>query len=443
MPRTRKIDAAAFELPYGSGVVRLECRARSTESGDASSLPDRALWLAPNDIAAVPDPVAEVRRAVAGPIGTPRLIDLVRGRAGTPGSRIAIVVDDATRPVPTPILLKVLCEELRRAGVRDEQIAVVVATGLHRPLSEAERERLVGGLPLRVENHDPHEASGLVDLGATSLGTPLRVNRTVAEADLRILTGDVELHQFVGYGGGAKSVLPGIADAEGVLTTHAKMESPGAGPGRIDDNPIRLDIEEAADRLGIHFALNVVLDSRYDLVRALAGDVHQVLRHGAELVDRMFKVEVPEPVDVVLCSPGGWPRDVDLYQSQKAIRAARRITRRGGTIVCLAECREGHGSQLAYNWACEARSPQDIVDRHRRRFVMGGHKAYQLAVDVQWAEVYLHSALPREVTEAFFLKPLDDLGEIAAVLEKAESVAVLPQASATLPLVAGQDVVAF
>jgi nickel-dependent lactate racemase len=178
-------------------------------------------------------------------------------------------------------------------------------------------------------------------------------------------------------------------------------------------------------------------------VRAVAGDVHAAFRSGVQLVDRMFKVDVPAPVDMVVCSPGGYPKDINLYQAQKAIRTARRIVRRDGVIVALAECREGHGSDTAYEWALEARSPQDIIERTRRCFVMGGHKAYQLAVDVQWAAVHLHSSLPDEVASAFFLCPLTTVDQVYALAKDSRTIAVLPQATLTLPMLAGQGMVSF
>ncbi len=413
-------------LSYGDGAVRLELPA------------DRTVVVEPNDLPGVADDETEVRRAMREPTGTPLLSDLAAARRSA-----AIVIDDATRRLPTAAMLRPIVDELRGAGVPTEAITVVVATGLHRPLSDDEARRVLGGLPLRLVNHDPHDPAQLVDLGRTSRGTPLRVNRTVARAKLRILTGDVELHQFVGYGGGAKSVLPGICDAEGIRLTHAKMDSPGAGPGRIDDNPVRLDIEEAADRLGVDFVVNVVLNSRGEVVRAVAGDVHAAFRGGVEIADRMYKVRVSEPADVVICSPGGYPKDIDLYQAQKAIRSARRIVKRGGTIIALAECREGHGSDLAYAWARQARSPQDIIDRHRKDFVMGGHKAYQLAADAQHAMVYLHSAMPEEIVKTFFLEPLADMRRAEAIAAEAGSVVVLPQATLTLPMLPGQEQVDF
>lgn len=421
------VKTSTIELPYGSSTVRLQ-------------MPDdRPVDVfVPNDLPGVADDEAEVRRAMSSPIAATPLSELARGRRSA-----AIVVDDATRPVPTAAMVRPIVDELCLAGIDVRQITVVVATGLHRGLTKEEARGALGELPLRLVSHDPHDPAQLVDLGTTSRGTPLRVNRTVFEADLRILTGDVELHQFVGYGGGAKSVLPGICDAEGIRAAHAGMDSPGTGPGRIDDNPIRLDIEESADVLGVDFLVNVVLNSRREVVRAVAGDVHAAFRAGVELVDRHYKVRVPKPADMVICSAGGYPRDIDLYQAQKAIRSARRVVRQGGTILLLAECREGHGSDLAYAWACEARTPQDIIRRHRSGFVMGGHKAYQLAKDVLCASVHLASAMPREIVETFFLKPVSGAGSMQALAAGHDSIIVLPQATLTLPLLPGQEKVEF
>lgn len=185
--------------------------------------------------------------------------------------------------------------------------------------------------------------------------------------------------------------------------------------------------------------VNVVLNSRHQIVKAFAGNVHTAFQAGVRLVDQMYKVHVPHRYDAVLASADGHPRDIDLYQSQKAITSARRTVKRGSQVTVFAECREGHGSKLAYDWARKATCPQDIIDRHRNRFVMGGHKAYQLARDVPWARVFLHSKMAPEVVKTFFLNPLEDLDALEAILAEAESIAVLPQATITLPVLVSSE----
>ncbi len=414
-------------LPYGDSQVSVQLPAGKTVD-----------VYTPDDLPGAPDGIAEVRRAMAQPIDTPPLVQLARGR-----KCVAIVIDDATRPVPNYQMLRPIVDELRQAGISNEQITVVVATGLHRAVTVDEARQLVGSLPLNVVSHDAHDRTSLVPIGTTARGARLSVNRIVAEADIRILTGDVELHQFVGYGGGAKSVMPGIADAQTIQHTHEQMEVKGTGPGRFEGNPVRAEVEESADMLGVDYIVNVVLNSRHEIVRAFAGDVHKAFIAGTGIVDQMYKVPVARPYDLVLTSAGGYPRDIDLYQSQKAITSARRMTTRGGAVVAFAECREGHGSQLAYEWAKAASCPQDIVDRHRAGFVIGAHKAYQLARDVLYADVYMHSAMPADVVETFFLKPIDDLTLIEAMMAEAQSIALLPQATLMLPVLPGQGQVDF
>jgi nickel-dependent lactate racemase len=233
--------------------------------------------------------------------------------------------------------------------------------------------------------------------------------------------------------------MPGLSDAEGVRATHAMMTAPGAAPGVLDGNPVRAEIEEAAGLLGVDFLVNVVLNSRHQVVEAVAGDVHQAFRSGVAAVDRMYKVPVPARYDVVLASAGGYPKDIELYQAQKAITSARRITREGGTIAVFAECREGHGSVEAYDRARRADGPLELVEQFAcEEFAMGAHKAYQIAREACRATIHLHSELPAGVVRAFFMRPLERPEDVASLIRARDRVAVLPHATLTLPMVRGE-----
>lgn len=416
-----------IDLPYGDSQITLTLPAGKQVD----------IYL-PNDLPAVIDSPAEICRALANPIDSQTLREIARGK-----HTATIIIDDATRSMPTPLMLRSILDELEHAGLSKAQITVVVATGLHRAVTQAEVQQLTGSLGLKVISHDAHDPNELTSIGTTRGGRELLVNRTVAQSDLRIVTGDIELHQFVGYGGGAKSVMPGIADAASVNYTHSMMEANGAGPGNFHGNPIRDEVEESADMLGVHFMLNVVLNSQHQIVKACAGNIHTAFKAGIKLVDQMYKVQLPYLYDLALASADGYPRDINLYQSQKAIRSARRTVKKNGQVIVFAECREGHGSQLAYDWAQKANCPKDLIDRHRKKFIMGGHKAYQLACEVLWADIYLYSMMPPEMVSTFFLKPLKDLKAIEALLAEAESIAVFPKATHTLPILPGQKQVNF
>jgi len=328
--------------------------------------------------------------------------------------------------------------ELREGGIAPERVTVLVATGLHRNLTEAELAATKGDLPLRVVNHDARDPARLVSLGVTSLGQEIKINRAYAEADLKLIVCDVEYHQFCGYGGGAKSIYPGIADADSIRHNHSMMEVDGTGPGRWRGNPVRQEIEEVGRMAGADFIVSVVMNSRKEVVCAHAGDLVDAFLAGTKVVDEMYRVTVPEPVDLVIASPGGFPKDIDLYQSQKAVAAGRRVLKRGGVIATLAECREGHGSALFDRWMTEAVRPEEIVERIRRKFVMGGHKAYQFARELLWAKrICLLSKLPPGDVRKYFMTPLAGPGDLEPLICGATRIAALPQATLTLAELAG------
>ena len=368
-----------------------------------------------------------VRKSLARPIGTKRL-----NKMAQPNHKVVILVDDATRSVPSMELLVPIVDELAKAEVPDKNICALVATGLHRKMKQKELDTVLGPLKGRIKiiNHDPRR--NLKYLGKTRLGTRIYLNKTFMDADVRILTGDVEFHQFCGYGGGAKSVHPGVADSASIGLVHSRMELEGTGPGRIEGNPVRQEINEVGRMAGVDFIVNVVLNPAKEVVKVFSGDPIEAFLAATIVCDEIYRVEVPNRADVVIASAGGFPKDIDLYQAQKAIESARQITKKGGKIILVAECREGHGAPLAYRWAKENKSADDIISRLEKKFVMGGHKAYQLARAVKWADVYILSSLKAEVARHFFMHPLSCVDEIYNLVRKNDRIAVLPQASLTL-----------
>jgi nickel-dependent lactate racemase len=384
-----------------------------------------------------------LQEALANPIGTQRLRALVR-----PRQKVVVVTSDLTRPCPSERLLPSVLAELAAADVPDGDVMVVIALGLHRPMTEAEIRTAVGPemyRRVRVVNHDPTDC---VRLGVTSAGTPVEIFRPVVEADLRICLANLELHYFAGYSGGAKSVLPGCASRAAVTANHAMMVRPQAAAGRLAGNPVRADIEEGAAMLGVDFILNVVVDgarpeARHRIVGAVAGDVTAAHRRGCEMVAERAMVPIEASADAVLVSAGGYPKDVNLYQAQKALDNAAYAVRDGGIIVLVAECSEGLGNQIFEAWMTGAEAPgvsfpDDLLDRIQQDFVLGGHKAAAIAAVLKRAEVYLISALPDELVRRCGLVPFADLDAAAKAvlggLGPDARVLVLPQGGSVLPV---------
>ncbi len=376
-----------------------------------------------------------VREALAQPIGAPCLRELARR-----GQRVAVVLSDKTRPCPSERLLPPVLEELTDAGVPDEDITLIAALGLHRPMTEPELAAVAGEAifrRVRVLNHDP---SCTVRLGVTAAGTPVEFFRPLVEADLRVCLGNLEFHYFAGFSGGAKAVLPGCASQATINANHSMMTQAGAKAGQIEGNPVRQDIEEGAARLGVDFVLNVVVDDQHRIVGAVAGDVTAAHRRGCELIRQRGSIPIPQRAPIVLASAGGFPKDVNLYQAQKALENASYAVQPGGVIVLIAECREGFGSQVFESWMREAGGPDEILQRIKQRFVIGGHKAAAIASVLKRSSICLVSAMSPDVLRSCgfvpFSQPEQALRWAFDTLGASAGVLALPDAGSSLPVAA-------
>ncbi|HID64139.1 MAG TPA: nickel-dependent lactate racemase [Anaerolineae bacterium] len=338
------------------------------------------------------DATALITRAVTHPLGTPPLRDIVQ-----PGQRVVIITSDTTRPCPTNILLPPVLEELREAGCDIGDVRLIFAVGAHRHHTRAEQAALIGkSLFGEIEciDSDPED---VIFLGTTRRGTPVEAFRPVVEADVRICLGVVEFHYFAGYSGGAKALVPGVCSQRTIQANHAMMLEPGARSGRLVGNPVREDLEEAAAMIGANFILNVVLGPTKSVIFASAGDVTEAHRAACAYLDERYKVRLESEFDIVVVSAGGWPKDINLYQSQKALDNAAIAVRPESIIILVAECKEGLGHPVFEEWLTAGQTPDELMERIRENFVLGGHKAAAIAAVLKGASVYLVSALSPEL----------------------------------------------
>jgi nickel-dependent lactate racemase len=377
-----------IELPFGHARFDLQLMA---ETGSARTLlPHRSQ-------------VDPVRLALAAPIGSPPLRSLVK-----PGQRVVIITSDITRPCPSEKLLPPLMEELSAAGVRDEDVLVVFGLGSHRKQTDAEREALVGKemyARLRCIDSDPQQT---VHLGSTSRGTPIEVFEPVVRADMRIVLGNVEAHYFAGYSGGAKAVVPGVCSTDTISANHSLMADPRAQAGNLEDNPVRLDLEEGAALVGIDFMLNVILDEEKNILVAAAGDPNTAHRWLCRVLEAVSMTPVSQLADLVIVGSGGYPKDMNMYQAQKALDNAAPAVKPGGQIIWVAQCQEGLGHHTFEQWMVGV-APEKILERIQRDFVLGGHKAAAIARVLQKARVLLVSDLPADLVRRCSMEPYADL----------------------------------
>ena len=389
--------------------------------------------LLPNAVQIDSTGATEVRRAISNPIGSRRLRDLVKT-----GDKVVIITSDLTRPMPSRLVVPVVMDELSAGGVRLEDMTVVFAIGSHRSHTEKEKRYLVGEevySKVRCIDSDPDDC---VNLGRTTSGTPVDVFRTVANADVRVCLGNIEFHWFAGYSGGAKAIMPGVSTRAAIQSNHRHLVQEDARAGEMDSNPVRIDIEEAAAFVPIHFLVNLVLDEKKEIIKAVAG--HPVLAHreGCRFLDKLYKVEIREKADIVIVSAGGYPKDLNLYQSQKALDNVRHAIKPGGIVIWVARSQESLGDSVFEEWITTAKSPGAILERIQVDFQLGGHKAAAIANVLMKAGIFLVSDLDPDLVRKIFMHPFqevsDALEEAFKQLGDQAKVIVMPYGGSTLPV---------
>ena len=398
-----------LHIPYGDSELPFEPADGSSvrvitpdsDAGDGATPPSSA------------EEQAEVRRALAEPIGAPRLSELAAS-----ASSAAIVVSDVTRPCPSHKFLPALLDELH--AVPPERISILFALGGHRAHTSDEQVRLVGeqvvSRGVRLVDLD---AAHCVPVGTTSRGTRLEVFKPYLDADLRICTGNIEYHYFAGFSGGAKAVVPGLCSYAAIRDNHSMMLAPTAQAGVMEGNPVREDIDEAGALIGVDYIFNVVLDEEKRVLHAVAGHYVEAHRAGVRVYDARCDLRIPQAADVVVASPGGRPKDINLYQAQKTLDNVAGAVREGGVVVLVARCHEGFGQATFESWMRDMGSPEVLVERIRQEFVLGGHKAAAIAGLLQRVDVFLVSEFPDDVVRGMCMHPFASVDEaVAAALAR-------------------------
>ncbi len=417
MPCRGGIFIYKFTLPYGTYEIGLALPAAAQVD-----------WLSYQN----PSPATDARRiildALDAPVGSPRLRQLAVGKKNA-----AIVISDSTRLAPSSLFLPELIAELQQAGMQDDQIKIIVALGAHRQLSKEELSLLTGERifhKIGVFNHSS-DSRDCVYLGTTSRGTPVEINRLVAESELLILTGNIEPHRLAGMSGGVKALVPGVASLRCIEHNHGLSMSEKARIGDTD-NAVHEDLTESLKFMPVDFMLNVIAGHDKNIISAVSGSVTEAHRHAVELAKSLFISRKEVSYDLVIASAGGHPKDMQLYQSVKSLENAAAAAKPGSPIFFAAQCGEGFGNPLFEQWV-ESFSLKQAVDELQKKFRLGPHKILQLYNIVSSNPVYFYSELPEHSVNRCLLhyvqNPRETLLELAS--EQAPRIAVMPHAALT------------
>lgn len=410
------------EVRFGKGVLEFELSANNYIG-----------TLMPNEYVPGVDEQAILEDAFMNPIGSDLLGDIVNA-----GDTVAIVTSDISRPMPSYKVLPLVIRELKTAGIRECDIQVILALGSHRSHSEDEKKSLVGEAVYRSEVQIlDSDMSRCVNLGICKNGTPVDVFEPVVKADRVICLGNIEYHYFAGYSGGSKAIMPGVSSHAAIQANHRNMVHKDARAANLKTNPVRQDIDEVPDFLKIDFIVNVVLNQQKVIIGAFAGHWKEAHRAGCRFLDGIYGVKIETKADVVVVSPGGFPKDLNLYQSQKGLDNSKHAVKPGGTIILCASAREGFGEHVFEKWMMTM-TPEERVIEISRNFRLGGHKAAAIGQIQQKNQVIMVSDLSRETIETIGFEYAESIEEaIGFAIEKQGSdakVLLMPAAGSTLPL---------
>ncbi|MFZ7103814.1 MAG: nickel-dependent lactate racemase [Peptococcaceae bacterium] len=287
----------------------------------------------------------EIKNALNNPIGSSTLKEMATQLK--PNDKVVILTSDYTRHTPSEKIINYLIEEMSPVGVSLNQITVVFASGLHRPMIKGEINKAIGSLSSKLNtlSHDAYNHE-CVSMGKSNNGTPIEINRAVAEAKLKISISAIDPHHAAGYSGGGKNVMPGVSSRDSILAHHKQMLSPGVAIGALSGNPFREDIEEIASKVGINFIFNVILTEDRKISRAFCGDVIKAHHAGAKVCEELVSLQLQELADIVIVSPGGSPKDKEFWQTEgKALTRIRDVIKPGGVVILVSECPEGVGQE--------------------------------------------------------------------------------------------------
>lgn len=417
-----------YEFKYGDGTVTVPLD------------PTQVIGeLQGHDVPAIEDIPAAIRTVLEQPTASTPLRERVSA-----GQTVALVVSDMSRywmrqDLVIPTLVGYLIED---CGVAATDITIVIANGTHIGGPEADLRMLVTDDVfdrIRVVNHDC-EATDLVYLGTTSFGTPVELNRYVAEADCVVTLGACTHHVMAGYGGGRKSILPGIASQASIRANHAFSLDPKVlksseriGNGKLDDNPLHEDMVEAAGMVANLFVVNLVMNPDMQLACITAGHYYDSWLEGCDTVNRYYNVDVPCQADVIVTSCGGYPKDMSLYQGTKTIDNVESGLKLGGTLILLIEAREGGGAPEYFDWITNLQDGS-IEDRLRNAFTIPGYIFFLNCEQAQRYRVMLYTSVAPEIVAPMGLEAYNDIDALLAAADlEGKSIYVIPNGSTVIP----------
>jgi nickel-dependent lactate racemase len=374
----------------------------------------------------------EIGERLDNPIDSPPLEDIAAA-----GDSVLIVVPDATRQTAAGQIVNLIVRRLLANGTAGHDIRIIFATGIHRPVTEAEKAAILTPFiaqRIKTVDHDPRDLMRLMNFGTTSGGIDITLNRALTEHDHVVIVGGVTFHYFAGFTGGRKLICPGLASARTISATHKlafdldlKRRRDGVDTGRLDGNAVHGAFMEVVEARPPAFAVNAIVNDAGEAVDLYCGDWRSSHQAACDAYAAANMVHVEEKRGLVVVSCGGYPHDINMIQAHKSLDAASRACSAGGTIILLAECREGLGREDFLNWF-DAADSRLLAERICEKYQVNGQTAWSLLEKAERFDIRIVTDLSPDVTAKMRLKKIA-LAEISRLMKNSTSGYVIPVGS--------------
>ena len=407
-------------LPYGKTEVPIR-------------IPDENfLGVIAAEVPVVKNPVEEIIRAINNPIGSENLDKLAKA-----GNRTGILLNDLF--FPYRIVLPVLIEKLTQMGLKEADIVLILGSKIQqmKPTISKELEEIAKDVKIARATISADE---FTYVGDTSQKTKILINKMFLETDLRISTGRIGFHPYMGYSGGRNAVFPAICGDETIRRINTLILDPKAKPRQLDGNPINSEVEEIAQMVNVNFSINVVLNERGEIVRGFTGDLNKAFSEGVRFLEQQFIKITDKSADIVIFSSGGDPWDTTLYHGYEGLASALNVVKKNGIIIWLAESREGYGNTTVLNWMTTFKKAEEVAREIRSNYTSGGEMAYLLLKAIERVKIILVSILPDYSTTGILKVRVARTANAALnlafrTLNRKSKVLVLPHGNSIFPII--------
>jgi len=386
---------------------------------------------------------AEIGEALDSPIESATLEDILR-----PHESVLIVVSDSTRATASAQIVNLLIRRIIPTGISAQNISIIFATGIHRPVTPEEKQELLTPFVvqrIKTIDHDAYDQKSLLLLGTTTQGTPIELNRALQEFSHVIIIGAIGFHYFAGFTGGRKSICPGLASARTIEATHMLAldfekggRRTGVGTALLEGNAVHEECERIAELIKPSFGVNSVVDDRGRAVRLYAGNWRQAHRVACREYLAEHSRSISGKRELIIASCGGWPYDINLIQAHKALDMAACACKEGGTIILLAQCSDGFGRKDFLKWFA-VKDSLDLEARLRKAYEVNGQTAWALLTKTERYRVLLVSDLPDDDVRRMRMTPVPSLTAALAQLSSELEGYILPRGAALLPVAPNLD----